>query len=204
MLSALEVATHAEPATSPLAARALRAATAAGPRLVVWAAQAATLPAVVLRRARPRDVEAIHALLERYAAQGLLLPRTREQVRALVPWLVVAWDGQEIVGCGALRRYATGSAEIGALAVAAHWHGQGVGRVIVDALLEEAQRAGVRRVFALTLQDTFFHRLGFRTVRVDEFPEKVAADCATCARRTKCIEIAVVREVAANGGDVVA
>ena len=41
----------------------------------------------------------------------------------------------------------------------------------------------------------FFRRLGFRTVAVSEFPQKIARDCASCDRRTNCIEIAVTREV---------
>jgi amino-acid N-acetyltransferase len=174
------------------------------PLLAAWASGAAAMPNVMLRPARSRDLRAIHALLDRYAAQGLLLPRSRAQVKLLLPELLVAWDGQEIVGCGALRRYATSNAEIGALAVASHWHGQGIGRLIVHALIEQARRAGVRRVFALTLQDDFFHRLGFETVKIGEFPEKVAKDCAVCARRTNCIEIAVARDVVVNSGDIVA
>jgi N-acetylglutamate synthase-like GNAT family acetyltransferase len=46
-------------------------------------------------------------------------------------------------------------------------------------------------VFALTLRDSFFHRLGFETLPISAFPEKIAADCTGCARRTACNEIAV-------------
>ena len=38
-------------------------------------------------------------------------------------------------------------------------------------------------LFALTLQDSFFHRLGFRTVPKELFPLKVWADCRTCPTR---------------------
>ena len=51
--------------------------------------------------------------------------------------------------------------------------------------------ADVSRVFALTVQERFFHRLGFRTVPMTEFPEKIARDCQGCARRATCAEIAV-------------
>mgnify|MGYP006198549775 CR=1 FL=1 len=74
-------------------------------------------------------------------------------------------------------------------------YGSGIGRRLVETLVHDAGMLGLRRVFALTLQDGFFHRLGFETTVVSEFPEKVAADCSTCARRATCTEIAVARNV---------
>jgi amino-acid N-acetyltransferase len=65
--------------------------------------------------------------------------------------------------------------------------------MLVDTLVHDAGTLGLRRVFALTLQDGFFHRLGFETTLISEFPKKVAADCATCARRATCREITVAR-----------
>jgi hypothetical protein len=69
--------------------------------------------------------------------------------------------------------------------------GTGLGRRAVETLVHDARALGLQRVFALTLQDRFFHRLGFETVAISEFPEKVAADCSTCSRRATCAEIAV-------------
>jgi amino-acid N-acetyltransferase len=154
------------------------------------------VPMVLLRRATSGDAGAIHALLEGYVALGLVLPRTRAQVDIMVGDFIVAWDGVDIVGCAALKIYSPLYAEIGGLAVAAHWHGQGIGRLLVEALIEEATAADMTRVFALTLQEGFFHKLGFRTTVISEFPEKMARDCSGCARRDACIEIAVVRDLA--------
>lgn len=156
---------------------------------------AAISPAVRLRAARLEDVPAILELLDGFARRGLLLPRTPDQLYRNIREFVVAEDVEGIVGCGALRIYSPRLAEIGALAVAEHCHGRGVGRCIVDALVDEAYELGIGRVFALTLQEGFFHRLGFRTGRVEEFPQKVAADCASCAKRATCIEITVVRDL---------
>jgi N-acetylglutamate synthase-like GNAT family acetyltransferase len=102
-------------------------------------------------------------------------------------------EEDNIVGCAALRIYSSELAEIGALAVAEDRHGAGIGRRLVEALVHDARLLGLSRVFALTLQDGFFHRLGFATTDIAEFPGKIAADCATCARRTTCTEIAVAQ-----------
>lgn len=146
-----------------------------------------------LRRAEPSDAREIHELLEGFVAHGQLLPRTLKQVYRTIRDYVVAIEDGRIVGCVALRIYSAEVAEIGALAVATGRQGTGVGRRLVETLLQDAAMLGLRRLFALTLQDGFFHRLGFETTTVSEFPEKVAADCSTCARRATCSEIAVAR-----------
>jgi amino-acid N-acetyltransferase len=148
-------------------------------------------PRQTIRGATPADAAAIHALQQGFVARGLLLPRSLEQIYRTIRDFVVAVEDDQVVGCVALRIYSEELAEVGALAVAEARHGTGVGRRLVQTLLAEARALGLRRVFALTLQDGFFHRLGFETVRINEFPAKIAADCAVCARRSACSEIAV-------------
>lgn len=131
---------------------------------------------VFLRRARPADVPAIQALLDEYAARGLLFSRSPELLFRTVREYIVACDETGLVGCAGLRIHSVTTGEVGALAVAERCHGRGVGRRMVEMLLEEAIVLGLERVFALTLQERFFHRLGFRTVPLEAVPEKVAAD----------------------------
>jgi amino-acid N-acetyltransferase len=154
-----------------------------------------------LRSAQPADAPAIHALLESFEREGALLPRSLEQVYHAIRDFVVVVDGEAIIGCGALRIYTESLAEIGALAVAREWQSRGVGHAIVGSLKEEARALGIGRVLALTLEERFFHRQGFRTVPIEGFPEKIARDCARCAKRVGCIEIAVVHEVADETSD---
>jgi amino-acid N-acetyltransferase len=144
-----------------------------------------------VRRADPGDAAELHALLEQFVAPGMLLPRTLKQVYQSIRDFVVVVDRGVIIGAGALRIYTAELAEIGALAVADAHQGTGLGGRIVETLVHDARALGLHRVFALTLRDRFFHRLGFETVDVASFPEKVAADCVGCARRASCIEIAV-------------
>jgi amino-acid N-acetyltransferase len=168
-----------------------RLETARSARLRAVQPQAALSP----RRAHPSDAPAIHALLQHFVVDGKLLPRTLEQVYRAIRDFMVVEENDEIIACGALRIYSETLAEVGALAVDQRWHGNGLGRRVVDALKAEAQALGVERLFALTLEESFFHRLGFHRVSIEEFPGKIAQDCASCSRRPTCIEIAVVHEL---------
>jgi amino-acid N-acetyltransferase len=146
---------------------------------------------IALRRAVPADAVHVHTLLQRFVERQILLPRTLEQVTGSIDDFVVATEDGRVVGSAALRRYSVDLAEVVALAVAEQLHGAGIGRRLVEALLAQARAAGVRRAFALTTEAAFFHRLGFATTSIAEFPQKVAADCSSCARRRSCAEITV-------------
>lgn len=153
---------------------------------------------VELRRATPADAPRIHALITGYVKEGRLLPRTLGQVYRAIRDFVVAVDGDVIIGCAALRLYSGRLGEVVALAVARDWHGRGVGRQVVEALLAEARELQLTRVFALTLEPVFFERLGFRVTSVAAFPEKVAQDCQGCAKRMSCKEIAVAIDISSQ------
>lgn len=151
---------------------------------------------VAVRPARIADMLAVEPLINHFAAQNLMLPKSREQLVRLFREFVVATDENgRILGCGGLRIFSPELAEIISLAVSPAAQGLGLGGRIVERLVEDAETLGIASVFALTLRDGFFHRLGFRTVVKEMFPAKVWADCRNCPKLTACDEIAVVREV---------
>jgi amino-acid N-acetyltransferase len=153
----------------------------------------ATERRITMRRAMPKDAAGIHALTEQFVGDGLLLPRTLEQVNRTIRDYVIAIEDGKVVACGALRIYSSETAEVGALAVAASCQGLGLGRHVVEALCEDARMLGIRKAFALTMQVEFFAKVGFTPTLVSQFPEKVAADCNQCSRRAHCVEVAVER-----------
>ena len=152
---------------------------------------------VIVREALPTDVAEMHALLEGFARQGLLLPRSVDEVYRNFREFVVAEHDGRIVGCAGLRLYNSDLGEIVGLAVSEESHGRGVGRVIIDTLLAQATSLGLEKVIALTLQPGFFFKLGFAEANVADYPQKVAADCNRCAKRANCIEIAVAYDLTA-------
>jgi amino-acid N-acetyltransferase len=170
---------------------------ALGPRRVAVSERSdRPAPEVTIRTARISDMRQVEALVNGFARDNLMLPKTYDQLARLFREFVVAVDREDrVLGCGALRVYNQELAEVASLAVDEAAHGAGIGRRIVERLIEEARGLGLRTVFALTLQEAFFRRLGFSVVPRENFPGKVWADCRNCPKLHACDEIAVALEV---------
>lgn len=153
---------------------------------------ARTVAGPELRPARLADVEAMAAMINAYAARGLMLPKTPAELYRMIREFVVATgsDGS-VVACGGLRIYGPHLAEIVALAVREDHRGRGLGGRVVERLLDDARRMDIGAVFAMTLEEGFFGRKGFRPISRSRLPEKTAGDCRSCARREGCRERAV-------------
>jgi amino-acid N-acetyltransferase len=152
--------------------------------------------APVVRAARLADMAQVAPLINGFAARGLMLPKSEEQLFRTFREFVLAVDGNDrVIGSAGLRVYSPELAELCGLAVDTRAHGRGVGRQLVEAVVEQAAELGIRTLFALTLEEPFFHRLGFRTVSRELFPQKIAADCSGCPRRHACPEITVARVI---------
>jgi len=95
-----------------------------------------------------------------------------------------------------LKLYNQEVAEIRSLCVDETRESKGVGRQIMEELLDEAEAFGLKTVFALTLAPAFFEKLGFHEVPRERFPTKVWRDCLRCERYTVCNEKAVTLELA--------
>ena len=149
-----------------------------------------TLPAV--RAAVLADVARMEALMAPFVATGDLLPRTNYYLCRHIKEYVVAEDTDgAIVGTASLKVYSTQLAEIAGLAVRDDQQGRGVGRALVESVLDDARALGLKQVFGLTRKPMFFLRLGFRAAEKEQFPLKVWADCARCPRQDACDEVAV-------------
>jgi len=148
-----------------------------------------------LRAARASDLDRLATFISSYTADGTLLPRTRPDLERHIGDFRLAIHDGAIVGCGALHPSGVRLAEIRSLAVDPSWRGLGIGRRIVRALLSEARRRGLARVFCLTRRPGFFEREGFVEVPKERFPQKVWNDCRLCPRLHCCDEIAMERAI---------
>jgi N-acetylglutamate synthase-like GNAT family acetyltransferase len=146
-----------------------------------------------VRRARPADVPRMMPLLNKYVAEGEILPRSQDDVFGSVrSWVVAEAENTRIVGVGALAIISQDLAEVRSLVVNPDYHRQGLGRRIVEMLLDEARELAIARVFALTRKPNFFLRLGFGLTRLEKLPAKVRRDCVFCPIFHACDEVALI------------
>lgn len=149
-------------------------------------------------RATIGDVDAIHELVNFWAARGDMLPRTKgETYENLRDFFVVRENGG-VVACGALHIVWADIAELKSLAVAEDRQGRGYGQRLVRACVGEARRLGLDRVFALTYRPAFFERLGFGQADVMALPRKVWNECYRCPKFPGCNEIAMTLDLGAH------
>lgn len=148
---------------------------------------------MILRKATFKDVEIIHKLVNDYADKGLMLARARNVLYETLRDMILAVDGDEVLAVGALHLVWDELAEIRTLAVAPHAVKTGLGKEIVNQLMDEAQELGVKTVFTLTYQNEFFAKLGFSEIPKERLPHKVWKECINCSKFPNCDEIAMVR-----------
>jgi len=133
-------------------------------------------------------------LIEQFAQRGKMLFRSHAELyETLREFVVYEDDAARIAGVCALEIVWADLAEVKSVAVDPACQGRGIGRQLVMAVLEDARRLQIQRVFALTYEQTFFEKLGFVVVDKSALPLKVWSACIKCPKRDGCDEIAVVK-----------
>ncbi|MBN1803613.1 MAG: N-acetyltransferase [Sedimentisphaerales bacterium] len=148
-----------------------------------------------VRSAKISDAKAINALINSYAERDRMLFRSLADIYENLQTFIVAELDDKVVGCCALEVIWADLAEIKSLAIEEAYKGKGIGRELVAAAVEQAAKLGVPKVFALTLEPSFFEKSGFAIVEKDTLPMKVWSDCARCPKQQNCDEIAVIKAV---------
>lgn len=124
-----------------------------------------------------------------------MLPRSVEALNKAVDDFSVALDHEQIVGCGSLYRLGEKLVEIRSFGVLQSHIGYGIGRKLLNFLIDEAKQRQIPQVMALTYEVSFFEKNGFQVVSKEIFPEKVWTDCIFCPKRDRCDEIAVLKKL---------
>jgi amino-acid N-acetyltransferase len=139
------------------------------------------------------DAEQIHRLISAHFESGTLLPRTFPEICENVRDFVVAEQGHQIIGCGALHLYGPHLAEVRSITIDPVWRHKGTGLVLLRRLLKEADKHNVSSVCLFTRIPEFFARLGFSIVRREDIPDKLYKDCCVCPKVHCCDEVAMIR-----------
>jgi len=145
-----------------------------------------------VRPAVATDAPFIHDLIVRCQQAGHLLPRSLGDIATHASRFVVSIEDGAVLACGELAPLSRSVAEVRSLVVDEAARGRGVGRMVIDQLRRRARGAHYGTLCAFTHDPRFFVRLGFSIVPHVWLPEKVSADCWSCALFQKCGQYAMV------------
>lgn len=143
-----------------------------------------------------KDIAEMIALVEPEVKKGVILPRSQEEMANTIRSYYVAKAEGRIVGFCALHIYSPSLAEVRSLIVKEEYRSNGIGKGLVELLLEEGKRLGIEEVLVLTYQERFFKALGFSVIEKEEIPNpKIWTDCIKCKHFPKCNEIALLKRI---------
>ena len=149
----------------------------------------------MIRKAKLKDAKHIQELINIFAKQELMLPRSLFELYESLRDFWVYETNSKIVGCCALRVAWHDLAEIRSLAVKVAYQKKAVGRQLVNAAIKEARQLGVKSVFVLTYIPEYFQRFGFRKMNKDKLPHKIWAECINCPKFPDCKEVALIKKL---------
>jgi amino-acid N-acetyltransferase len=151
-----------------------------------------------VRYLKPRlsDIPAMQALAADLVEEGIILPRSDDEVATNIRSYTVANVDGRIVGYVALHVHSVRLGEIRSLLVDPAYRGRGIGRALVEHALDEAEALGLKEVLALTYEGDFFRSLEFVEIPKETVPEhKIWADCIKCKHFPVCNEISLVKSL---------
>lgn len=147
----------------------------------------------MIRRARVEDVPAFGRIINDCAEYGLMLHRSQSYLYEHVRDFHIAEQEDQVLGVCGLSIVWANLAELYALAIDPQARRRGLGRQLVEACIEEARALNIRKIFALTYEQSFFEKSGFRVIDRQQLPLKVWDECVRCLKNQSCDEIAMVR-----------
>ena len=126
-----------------------------------------------IRAMRREDISQVLSIMRPFVLDGILLPRTEEQLEASCSDFVVYEIDGAIRACSALHIYDRSQAEIAAVAVDKTFAHIGIGPKMIAFLIEKAKTVNLKSIFILTTQTAdWFENLGFKPDSVESLPEE--------------------------------
>ncbi|MCM8815774.1 MAG: N-acetyltransferase [Candidatus Omnitrophica bacterium] len=149
-----------------------------------------------IRPAIMDDAYEIKNLINSQAKKGRMLPVSINQVfENLKNFWVVCDSKGKIIGCGALKIVWRNLGEIRSLAVKNTKQKTGCGTKLVETLILEAKKLGIKKIFVLTYVPEFFEKFGFIRIEKTKLPHKIWFDCINCPKFPRCDEIPMIKNL---------
>jgi len=148
-----------------------------------------------IRKAKIKDIREIQNLINSFAKQDLMLPRSLNEIYDNLRDFWVFEENKKIVGCCALHVCWQDLAEIKSLAVTKHRQRRGIGSQLITTCIKEAKELGAKKIFVLTYKPEFFRKFWFKRIKYSDLPHKIWAECINCPKFPDCQEIPMVKQL---------
>ena len=149
----------------------------------------------MIRKAKVSDVFEVKELINFYATEGCMLPRSLDSLFTNIRDFVVMEKDGRIVGCCGVHPDWEDLGEVVSLAVSRPHTCQGIGSRMLEECIEDSKLIGLGRLFVLTSSPDFFKKRGFTEINRDELPWKIWADCVHCSKYPDCNSVALIKEI---------
>ena len=149
----------------------------------------------MIRKAKMNDVFEMKELINSYATEGCMLPRSLDSLFTNIRDFAVMEDDGKIVGCCGVHPDWEDLGEVVSFAIDRPFTRQGKGTQLLEACIEDAKSIGLSQLFVLTSSPTFFEKKGFVAVQKEKLPWKIWADCVNCAKYPDCNSVSLVKEI---------
>ncbi len=151
------------------------------------------------RKARIDDVNAMSTLINEFASAKIMLARGPLYLyQSIQDYMLITGEADEkevVVACGGLHVLWEDLAEIRSVAVHPALQNRGLGKLLIDALRENAKSIGVKDLFVFTLAPKFFTSVGFSKMPREQIPPVVWSECSKCPKFYKCDEIGMIQHL---------
>ena len=152
--------------------------------------------APVSRKARIQDVDGMSSLINEFASARIMLARgplyLYQNIQDYRVITVNAGEKEIVLACGGLHVLWEDLAEVRSVAVHPQLQRRGIGRRLVQDLIQDARSLGAAHVFTFTLAPGFFSSLGFSAVDRETLSPVVWAECSKCPKFYKCDEVGMM------------
>lgn len=149
----------------------------------------------MLRKAHIDDVDGMNKLVNQFARQDLMLPRSLSELYENIRDYYVYIENGNIVGCAALHIFWKDLGEIKSVAVDVSFQRNGIGKGLIQKCMEDGKNLGINRLFVLTYIPEFFERIGFNRVDKNLLPHKIWSECVKCYKFPDCGEVPLMIEI---------
>ncbi|MBL0686497.1 MAG: N-acetyltransferase [Sulfurospirillum sp.] len=145
-------------------------------------------------KAKLSDIKEMQSLVLEEVKKGTILFRSSDEMATNIRSYLIAKNDETIVGFGALHFHAFDLGEIRSLIVLSKYRGKGIGREVVNKMLEEGKSLNVKKIFTLTYEKGFFESVDFKEISKELLPaHKIWADCIKCKHFPVCDEVALIK-----------